>query len=139
MVMGKMIMKEKGIELAWSTRQGIMFKLFDIGRLMIEDEKRFNAFQNEIANLCNESYEKVRKSVENGEDEKESFKMYFGYNQRNLLYDEIPRPCSSLYSGLEELISFMYGDSNTCETKIKGFLMRSQNAIDSVFESNYIL
>lgn len=40
----------------------VMFALFDLGRLIIDDERKLRAFHNdnEIASLCNVAYDHVK-------------------------------------------------------------------------------
>jgi hypothetical protein len=127
-------------ETAWSARSNIMYGLFDLGRLMIDDEKKLQAFHNEIANLCNQAYERVKSDVEKHDaNELDAFTGHFGVCQRNLEYDQMKKPTSSLYAGLEELLAFMYSDLEVYRPKVNGFLMRAQDAvIDKQYELHYI-
>ncbi|QHZ58608.1 hypothetical protein M655_024880 [Brevibacillus sp. NSP2.1] len=139
--MGKLLSKSTGAtakESAWSMRTNVMYGLFDLGRLIIDDERKLHAFHNEIAALCNAAYDHVKRDVEErGEDEVMAIRGHFGVHQLDTPYDERLKPTSSLMAGLEELLTFMYGDGPESARKVGGFLQRAQAVIDGQFRAHY--
>jgi len=128
--MGKLYGTNQG-ETAWSMRSGVMFGLFDLGRLIIDDERKLHAFHNEIAALCNTAYDRVKRDVERFDaSEVDAVRAHFGL-------DPEAKPCSSLMAGLTELLTFMYGENEARRQTVNGFLQRAQALIDAQFRAHY--
>jgi hypothetical protein len=118
-------------EYAWSMRTNVMYGLFDLGRLIIDDERKLHAFHNEIAALCNTAYDRVKRDVEvRGVNEITAVRGHFGI-------DPEAKPCSSLMAGLNELLTFMYGENDARRQTVNGFLQRAQALIDAQFRAHY--
>ena len=112
-------------------RSGVMFGLFDLGRLIIDDERKLHAFHNEIAALCNTAYDRVKRDVERFDaSEVDAVRAHFGL-------DPEAKPCSSLMAGLTELLTFMYGENEARRQTVNGFLQRAQALIDAQFRAHY--
>ncbi|WP_025846524.1 hypothetical protein [Brevibacillus agri] len=139
--MGKLLSKSTGAhakETAWSMRTNILYGLFDLGRLIIDNERKLHAFHNEIAALCNAAYDRVKHDVEeHGMVELTAVRGHFGVYQLDTPYDERLKPTTSLMAGLEELLTFMYGDGPESVRKVGGFLQRAQAVIDGQFRAHY--
>jgi hypothetical protein len=128
--MGKLYGTNQG-ETAWSMRSNVMFGLFDLGRLIIDDERKLHAFHNEIATLCNTAYDRVKRDVERlNASEVDAVRAHFGL-------DPEAKPCSSLMAGLTELLTFMYGENEARRQTVNGFLQRAQALIDAQFRAHY--
>lgn len=121
-------------EVLWSMRSNIMYALFDYGRLMIDDEKKLQAFHNEIANICNKAYERVVNKVKNGEKEEFAVSNRFGYLEPHTNYSV---DYKNLYNDLCELMNFVYGADEKYSGKVSGFLNRAQKIINTQYDLHY--
>lgn len=118
-------------EVAWSMRTNIMYGLFDLGRLIIDEERKLYAFHNEIAALCNAAYDRVKRDVEQFDvPEVDAVRAHFGL-------DPETKSCSSLMAGLTELLTFMYGENEARRQTVNGFLQRAQAVVDTQFRLHY--
>jgi hypothetical protein len=137
MVMGKMAMSTGASagQTAWSARTNIMYGLFDLGRLMIDDKRKLNVFHDEIARLCNEAYDRVRDVVESDKDlEDHAFQENFGYTERARSASYHTEPHSVLTEHLHGLIKFMYSDREEVQD---GFMARVYRIIDKQYLLHY--
>lgn len=119
--------KEETVEVL---RRKVMLALFDVGRLIIDDERKLHAFHNEIAELTRNAYRKIKRDVEElGHDEATTVAIYLGIDRDN------SRPCSSLIAGLHELLTFMYGSES--DHRVVGFMNRAMAIILNQYRLHY--
>lgn len=100
---------------------------------MIEDQKRFKAYQNEIETILNHSYDHIKKNMTLTTSEIELAKEYFGYEYR---YLEIEKwNWRSCYPELYLLMRLMYGDNEGA--RVDHYLMKAQRVINIAIHKAY--
>lgn len=124
-----------GGECLWSMRKNILYGLFDLGRLMIDDDRKLKAFHNEVADICNDVYDAVKNEVEqHGKDEIETIQLYY-FAGEYVPKDE--ERVFGLHERLLNLLLFMYGDTEESGHRIGGFLSRMKRIVDTQFQLHY--
>lgn len=126
--------KSSGNQATKSMYRNIMFQLFDLSKLIIEDKDRLNLFKNEIGNIIRISEERVAKQIERATESVDFLFRSLVGEQLGIFTVKNGTKLDSLKADLKEFIEFVYGEDTI---RSNGFLKRVYRIIETEFHLHF--